>query len=256
MVAPADIKSLTGFGLTKNESIVYMTLAATGEAKVSRIIKESKFRSGKIYQVLDSLVSKGIATYVVKNNVKFYSPANPRKILDYIRLKRHRVEEEEEAFQRILPQLEKSFKSRKESCQVKVFEDVEGVRNALFTFITQLKEGSTVLLYGANDDTKRDAIISWPRYNEIARERGIKTRVVMTSISKKGRALRKDRSLKNYDKEYRFLEGTDVASFMACQDVVLLFNFGQPSCIFVENEDYARQFKELFSVLWKNGKAL
>lgn len=75
---------LQKLGLTKNESLIYLTLLKTGPAKVSLIIKQAQFKSGKIYQVLDSLVEKGIVSYIIKNKVKHYLPENPHKILDFL----------------------------------------------------------------------------------------------------------------------------------------------------------------------------
>ena len=71
----------------------------------------------------------------------------------------------------------------------------------------------------------------------------------MTDLSGEGKNLRKN-------KGYRLLEGTDISNFMVCKDTVILFNFNQPNCIYIENKDYAKQFKELFSVLWATAKPI
>jgi len=246
-----DSKSLMNFGLTKNESLVYLTLAETGESKVSRIIKKSKFKSGKIYQVLDSLLNKGIISYSIKNNVKHYSPGNPEKILEYIKLKKYQIVKEEENFQKLLPEINKIIKTKNESCQIKIYESIEGIRTALFTFVDQLSTKDTIFLYGANDEPKRDAILSWPKYNKKIVEKEIKTKILMTNISKEGRKLRKNI---NTNKEYKYLAGTDLSNFMVCKNTTILFNFNQPNCIYIENKDYAEQFKELFFALWKTAK--
>jgi len=247
-------ETLMNFGLTKNESIIYLTLIKIGESKVSKIIKESKFKSGKIYQVLDSLSNKGIISFVIKNNVKYYIPQNPKKISDYIKQKKLNIEQEESIFLKHLPQLEKEFNSKKESCNVRVYEGVEGLRSALFNFIEQLDKNSLILLYGANDDKERDVVLLWPKYGELTKKKGIKTKVIMTSITKEGKEKRKGKSFKNYDKEYKYLKGTDRSNFMVCNNITLLFNFDEPNCIFIENDSYTQQFKELFDTLWKIAK--
>ncbi|MFH1972634.1 MAG: helix-turn-helix domain-containing protein [archaeon] len=245
---------LMKFGLTRNEAIIYLTLIKIGESKVSKIIKESKFKSGKIYQVLDSLTNKGIISFVIKNNIKYYIPQNPKKISDYIKQKKLSIEQEESAFLKQLPELEEEFNSKKESCNVKVYESIEGIRSALFSFIEQLDKKSIIYLYGANDSKERDIVLLWPKYMDLTKKKGIKTKVIMTSITKEGKEKRKGKSFKNYDKEYRYHKGTDKSNFMVCGNITLLFNFDEPNCIFIENISYSQQFKELFDSLWKQAK--
>jgi sugar-specific transcriptional regulator TrmB len=111
---------LMDFGLTKNEAIVYLSLSRLREAKVSTILRESGFRSGKIYQVLDSLMAKGLVSYVTKNNVKNYSALTPRKIIDLMEAKKARIALLETDFLRLLPALESSF-GTKEQLSVNVY---------------------------------------------------------------------------------------------------------------------------------------
>lgn len=249
-----DPKILERFNLTKNESIVYLTLLKLGECKVSNIIKESNFRSGKIYQVLDSLTNKGIISCVDKNNVKYFYPYDPRKILEYIKLRKNALEQEESNFLQYLPQLKSIYDEKKDLCETKVYEGVEGVRSALFLLLEKTKKNSNILIYGANDDSQRDVVLLWRKYDEICQEKNIITKVIMSSMSEEGRASRKTK--KNKYKSYKFLSGKDVSNFMIGGNVVLLIDFDKPNCIFIENTKHSEQFTKLFEVLWGVSKKL
>lgn len=248
------MKSLMNFGLTKNESIIYSTLIKIGESKASAIIKESGFKSGKIYQVLESLINKGLISFVIKNNIKYFSPQHPKKILDYINFQKQQIEEMETNFLTHLPKLNQLFEKEKDPCQIKVYEGVEGIRSALFLFLNQLKKGSTMLIYAGVDTPERDALLSWPQFSEIRLEKKILTRTIKSSLTEYGKRKRTIPDEKY--KTYRLLKGSDVSNFMVGNNMVLLFNFDEPNCIFIENHAYAQQFKELFEVLWTNGKKL
>lgn len=241
------------FGFTQNEAKLYLTLLRVGECKVGMLIKESNFKSGKIYQVLDSLARKGLVSFVVKNNVKYCFSQEPKRILDYIRSKKHRLEESEQDFLKYLPDLTKLRAFHKESCDVKVYDSVEGIRSVLFFFMDKIDKDSTVFLYGANDDPKRDIVLLWRKYDELCKDKNIRTKVIMTSISESGRAKRRNNQ---GNKSYRYLKGTDLSNFMVSKNMVLLFNFDQPSCILIENSAYSRQFINLFSFLWNHAKKL
>ncbi len=243
-------------GLTKNEALIYNTLITIGQAKVSEIIKAANFRSGKIYQVLDSLLYKGLISHIDKNNIKYYAALPPRRMLEYIQSRRRDIEVEEKLFASHLPELESIYHEHKDVCQVKVYEGIEGIRSALLSFVSKLKSNSIILLYGANDDAKRDVMLLWPTYRELTRKKHIRTKVIMTALSKQGRVARAGRNFENYDKEYRALKGSDHSNFMVSGNYVLLFNFDQPNCIVMENKAYAQQFMELFTVLWNVGEKL
>lgn len=245
-------ETLMNFGLTKNESIVYLSLLRIGNCKVSKLIKEAKFKSGKIYEVLDSLANKGLVSHSIKNNVKHYSAQDPKKIQDYINLQKQKLEDEEENFLKQLPALNKINSSEKESCDIKTYEDVEGIRSALFYFLDQLENNSTIFIHGANDNPNRDILLSWARYDDICKKKNIKTKVIMTSISKEGIEQRKTKK----NKSYKYLEGTDLSNFMICKNITILFNFDQPNCILIENSAYTSQFKELFNILWNTAKKI
>jgi len=244
---------LTGFGLTKNEAKLYLALLRLGECKVSMLVKEARFRSGKIYEVLDSLAAKGLISYTVQNNVKHYFAHDPGRLQDYIGEKKRKLESEEALFRKNLHELRKIHSAKKDSCDVRVYDSVEGVRSALFMFMDKLQRNSTIRIYGANDDPKRDIVLLWRKYDDICKQKNVKTRVIMRDISKKGRAKR--RSAKGL-KSYRYQKGTDLSNFMVSQDTLLLFNFNRPDCIYINNHTHAEQFTDLFNFLWKNSEKL
>ncbi|MBT5022020.1 TrmB family transcriptional regulator [Candidatus Woesearchaeota archaeon] len=240
--------------LTKNEAVVYLTLLKLGESKVSEIIREANFKSGKIYQVLDSLVRKGLVSFVLKNKIKSYFAEDPEKLNEYLRTKQIELDEQEELVKNSLPALNKLYKFEKDVCGVNVFEGVEGVRTALFKFVERLSKNSTIRIYGANDDVKRDVILRWPKYDLIIAAKNFKNKIIMSQITKKGREMRRNK--KNKYKIYKYLKGKDVSNFMVAGNQVLLFNFEEPNCIFIENKVHAQQFTALFDVLWMIGEKL
>ena len=67
-----DIKVLERIGLTRNESLVYLTLLRNGTSKTGEILKKSGLNSGKIYEILDSLEKKGMVSESSINNIKRY----------------------------------------------------------------------------------------------------------------------------------------------------------------------------------------
>ena len=47
------LELLEKIGLTRNESLVYITLLKLGTSKTGNILKQSNLNSGKIYEILE-----------------------------------------------------------------------------------------------------------------------------------------------------------------------------------------------------------
>ena len=78
---------LQEIGLTQNEIKVYLTLLELGESKTGEILKKSRLNSGRIYEILNSLQEKGLVSFILKSGVKYFRPADPKRVNDYLNLK-------------------------------------------------------------------------------------------------------------------------------------------------------------------------
>ena len=78
---------LEGTGLTRNEAAVYLTLLQIGKSKASKIIKDSKVSSGKIYETLEKLSTKELVKSIIENGVKHFIANKPESLLDYLKQK-------------------------------------------------------------------------------------------------------------------------------------------------------------------------
>ena len=74
---------LEQIGLSKNEIKVYFALLELDQSSATPIIKKSNIPYSKLYQTLDKLLGKGLVSFVIKNNVKYFQ-ANTPDNLGYI----------------------------------------------------------------------------------------------------------------------------------------------------------------------------
>src|SRR3989338_4533488 len=84
---------LKDLGLSEGESAVYLALLKLGEAQVNRIKSETKMHRTTIYDFLDSLSRKGLASHSIRNNVKSYSAAHPSMLGFLLKEKKEKLEE-------------------------------------------------------------------------------------------------------------------------------------------------------------------
>ena len=64
-------------GLTNSEIAVYSALVKLRSSTTGPIVKEAGISSGKIYEILDKLIAKGLVSYIVKAGRKYFQLTEP-----------------------------------------------------------------------------------------------------------------------------------------------------------------------------------
>ena len=97
--------ALEKIGLTNGEIKVYLALLELGSTTTWEITRKSEISGSKVYEVLDRLIGKGLVSYIIKNNVKYFESASPEMILSYLDEKTKLIENEKRDIQKIIPEL-------------------------------------------------------------------------------------------------------------------------------------------------------
>ncbi|AFK21879.1 HTH-type sugar sensing transcriptional regulator TrmBL1 [Pyrococcus sp. ST04] len=84
MIEEEIIQKLQRFGLTKYESLAYITLLKLGPSKATDVTKESGIPHTRIYDVLSSLSKKGFVD-IMHGTPRLYAPVNPELVLERLK---------------------------------------------------------------------------------------------------------------------------------------------------------------------------
>lgn len=120
---------LTDIGLSENESKVYMALIENGSLPVNRIYEETGVHRRNIYDVLNKLISKGLATFVLENRKKVFQATSPKRIMMFLDEQKKIVEEKKKIARKILPRLERKFQNRTSSIEAEIHRGYEGIKS-------------------------------------------------------------------------------------------------------------------------------
>ncbi|MBW2999828.1 hypothetical protein KY339_04085, partial [Candidatus Woesearchaeota archaeon] len=96
---------LEEIGLTKSEINVYLALLELGSSTTGKIVDKSNASSSKIYEILDKLIQKGLASFIIKGGVKYFEAAPPERIMDYMEDKTAKLNQQKQNLKKILPEL-------------------------------------------------------------------------------------------------------------------------------------------------------
>ncbi len=236
---------LINIGLTNREAETYLVLSQFHEATVKDISEKTKESRTHLYDTLKNLIKKGLVSYVIKNEVKYFYPSPPEKLIDYLK-------EKESSILAILPTLRALHKPHVKKPTVEVYEGAEGMKTILNDII---RTKQTWLAIGSTG--KGPKVLS-PIFIERFHRDRIKNNIVLKVLcNSTAEGKRRAHEFKSYGlAEVKFLPpshqspatsyvyGNKTAIFM------WLAGGDKPFAILIENDEISKSFRSYFQLLW------
>ncbi len=243
-----DIKLLEEIGLANSEIKVYTTLLKTGEIKVGELIKELSLHRSRIYEAINRLTDKGLVSYVIKNNIKYFKAADPDNLLTYIEEQKEKLNEKEKNIKKILPELKKQAELNPEAV-AHVFYGKEGFKTMRKDV---LKQKQTLYLIGAVGKEDVHTKYFFPNFEKLRVKNKIKQKILYDS-EVKGKKITKLQLMETrfLPKEY---SSPAVINIYADRVVNVLWQGENPICFIIINKKIADSYKKWFDLIWKNSK--
>ena len=252
------ISSIEDLGLSNKEARIYVASLMLGPSGVQSIADYSGIKRVTTYVILESLVTLGLVSQIVKGKKTFFiaeDPTNLRRLLDK---REQEVKEQKQSFETILPSLLGLKALPKESPSVRFYEGAEGVNTIMETYLNRAHLGKADIIYGISN---LDQVF---RYFPDIREQGsnprrqresIKSRMIYTSS--RGPILKGNDAEFNRESRYLPPEKFDMAGdFTIIGDtiVMLALTGKQPLGVTITSSVLAQGFRVIFDVVWDTAK--
>lgn len=242
-------ETLISLGLSNREAETYFTLLHTEEALASEISEKTKESRTNTYDTLNALIKKGLVSYVVKNNKKYFLATDPKKLLDWLEYKKEIINKDEEKVKELIPELLKIRLPKEKKVIVEVYEGKEGIRTMLNESIDSAKETGELLIFGAISGYLRELDpIYHERYFKERAKAKVKTRYIF---------IEGEHPPKAPNAEYKFLP-SHYKSFAATaihgEEVSFWLLTKPETIILIKNKEFAETYKNNFEALWKIAK--
>lgn len=233
-----ETKVLEKIGLRNKEAKAYLALLKLKSTTVTSISREARIDRTQTYDILEKLIDKGLCSFVIRNNVKYYSPSDPEQLL--IDLK-----EREKELTELLPELQRLFQQPTEKVKVEIFKGKEGLKTILKDI---LKVKNDYCLLGTPQIFEKVLPIFSVQFLRQIEKKKIKERII---YNKRTKFIR----LKN--SEYRYLP-EDVMSptdTLIYDNKVFLTIWTEPYYgILITSKEIAQTNRKYFDYLWRMAK--
>ncbi|MFA5888701.1 MAG: helix-turn-helix domain-containing protein [Candidatus Paceibacterota bacterium] len=247
-----QIEPLLELGLTKIQSLIYLTLLNNGIMSILEISKVVRINRQQIYQNSEILLSLGFIEMARKNKRK-YIACNPNKLL---RIGREKITNAESIFENIkssLPLYESMVPEEKWGVTIKYYDGLNKVKEAYEEELDNCKEVEVLSLVGSVEDIYKFFPESyWKKWNKKFKDQKSSSRML---VHKSESAKESSFFDKEYNRETRYLEVFPLKiNIDIFNDKLLLVSFYDKTAIWIESRVISDSYRIMFETLWSNSK--
>ena len=132
-------KTLRKFGLSQSEVKIYLALIGLGASLAGDITKKANINRSNCYDALERLIEKGLVSYVIKANRKYFQAETPEKFLELIKEQEKQLKDKEQEIKEILPKLIEKSKLSIEKPGATIYKGKKGIKS-IFEDVLRYKE--------------------------------------------------------------------------------------------------------------------
>ena len=241
---------LESAGLSGNEVKVYYTLLNLGSALAGEITKKSGVNRTNVYDALNRLIERGLVSFVIKANRKYFEAAPPERIIRYLEEKQKDIQSKKNQVQNILPDLEKRRKLSKEPQEATIYTGRRGLKSVAEEVLKTKKE---MLAFGAEGKFVK----LFTHYAEQWHTRRGKLKIPVKIIYNE--KIRKTKSKAKFPilqmKFNATIHDTPSTTWIFGDKVAIIVWSEQPVVTLIRSKEVAKSYKQFFDILWRDSRS-
>mgnify|MGYP006415453389 FL=1 len=232
-------KILSNLGLEEQEIKTYLALLDFGESTATKLSEKTGLGRVHMYQITNRLIEKGLTSYLIKKNVRYFSAADPETLLK-------ELEEKEQNLKKILPELKARQNIVNFETKVELFRGLEGINTILKMILKENKD--YVMLGGGEQFSSKEVEIITTIFIKRAEKSKIKGRVLERENAK---------FIVGKNEEYRYVDKEFISSTTSATwgNYHAIFVWTRPfHVILINNKEVAKTNLATFNHTWNLAK--
>lgn len=246
----ATYKQLIRIGLTKGESKVYIALLELGSSTVGPIVNRSGIAYSNIYEVLQRLMEKGLASFVIKNKTKYFQAANPEYLKEFLEKKEKEIERNKRFLDEILPRIH-MLQGTKPEQESEIFIGLKGLRAAYAKLVAGYTGGDWLFFYIYREEYAKESDAFFRSISPMFKKlQGLSARGVCNKEYKKSPFVKTATFMK-----VRYVDFPIPGIIDIYRDKILIVSWGaKPVSFLITSKQTADAMQEYFESVWKIAK--
>jgi sugar-specific transcriptional regulator TrmB len=244
-----EINDLKKIGLSKAESVLYLSLLKLGASEVQPLIEETGFYKANIYEALERLCEKGIVSKVIEKGKRVYQIQKPDSLIDFIKQKKSELDEQEKIANELIKEVEKKKGNYTQETAM-VFRGLAGVRQIYSDIISNKLD---YLVFGSPKESEElIGDFYWQNLHLKQKEHKIKAKMIFNKSLRnwKKTSPKEIIDLRFFDEEFEPLTETTIYG----TKVAFVVWTDNPVVTIINNSHLADSYRQIFNLLWKMSK--
>ncbi len=238
---------LSQLDLSEKEIKVYLEIVKTEGITVTALAKKTMLHRPTVYDIITTLIQKGLISQVIKAKKKSFQPTDFTKLISTIK-------EKEQLAYLAIEELAKLQQPSKDEYRIEVFEGIEGMKS-YFDYLVLLcksKQLKDYLVLGSNlNIVSNIKLFLLPRIKELSSLiTYVDFRIIWSHMVN-------DNLLKaSVDKiaKYKYLPkgfGSNSTTVIFNEYIALFLHVNKPVIVRIKNKELAQTYRNYFNLLWK-----
>ena len=243
------VEQLTSLGLTQGEAKVFLAMIQIGPSRVGKIVEKSGVSQSKIYNVLDRLVLKGLASYNLQDNIKHFQSLEPSRLHEYIQKKEDEIKRQKEGITQLVNDLTKNIYATKRSTS-EIFVGERSLRSAYMTLLSDAKKGDILRYFYPYPDAHENASPFYSRFYKYQKSKGIVERGIVTIDFKNSEHFKEIPK----DVKLRYVDFPLPGTIDMLMNKLLIVDWKTITGILITSSEIASIFINYFDSMWRIAK--
>lgn len=230
-----NVETLEKIGLSQNEAKVYLALLELGPSLAGKITEKSKVNRRTVYDVLETLIDRGLVSYIIEANRKIFEATDPVRFLDLLK-------EREKEIQESLPELIAKRESSKKKQEATLYRGKKGIKT-IFEDILSYKNYE---VFGSHGRFGEVLGAYFELFQKLVKEKKIICRLLVSERLRRTTTVKhaKTRFLK---KEY----DSPVSTIIYGDKVATIIWTDEPVGFVIKGKEASDSFRNYFNIMWE-----
>jgi len=244
-----NIEILEQIGLSKNEIKIYFALLELEQSSATPIVKKSGVPNSKVYPTLEKLIKRGLVSYVIKNNVKYFQASDPKNLIDFLNDKEKLISQQKKEIEKLIPKIERKRELAKDKQEATIYEGFDGIKVAFNNILNKVPKNQEYYVFTLGEELGKTELKHFFRdYHKKRIQKKIKVKLI---ANKKIRTIfLKHHLYKNMKVKFSKLK-LPTGIFIYEDYVMTVGWIGDPTAFVIKSKNNAEKYKEFFLELWK-----
>jgi len=149
-----DKEILSDLGLSDREIAVYIALYKLSSTTTGPLVKASGVQNAKIYETLDKLKKKGLATYVLKGKTKHFQATDPSTLLNFF-------DEKREKLKKLIQELKSLRERREPEYESRIYEGVRAIKAVFYEMYDYIGRNAEYCVFPIGEQLKTEELVNF-----------------------------------------------------------------------------------------------